>query len=98
MEIRLKIDQSKNTIIQIQNSSLFSMVAMFGGFSKGFTLLLFFFVFPIREIKYYRQLINSMFSVCMTPEQVETAMKIISDEVLGAAVEPDEINAEEIHQ
>ena len=39
VELRLKADPSKRTTIQLQYSSLFSMVAMFGGFSKGLTLL-----------------------------------------------------------
>ena len=67
LEVYFKTDLSSIATIKLQYLSLFSTVAMFGGFSKGLTLLLFFCVFPIREVKYYRQLINSMFSVCMTP-------------------------------
>jgi hypothetical protein len=62
------MDVTKTIKIKLQYSSLINLVATFGGLAKGLTLMIFFLVYPIREIKYYRQLINSMFSVCLTPE------------------------------
>lgn len=67
MELNLKTDLSSVVKIKMKYQSISDLIAFLGGFSKGLSLFLFILVFPIREIKYYRKLINSMFSVCMTP-------------------------------
>jgi hypothetical protein len=67
MELNLKTDLSSIVKIRMKYQSISDLVAFLGGFSKGLSLFLFVLVFPFREIKYYRKLINSMFSVCMTP-------------------------------
>jgi hypothetical protein len=51
-------------------------VAFLGGFSKGITILLLIIVLPVREVLFYRKLINYMFSVCYKETQLATAMQI----------------------
>lgn len=67
LDLQLSLDRGNIVRITLQYQSLSDLIAFLGGLSKGLGLLLFVLVFPIREIQYYRKLINSMFSVCMTP-------------------------------
>jgi hypothetical protein len=76
LEILLKKDPVSRVVITKKFQTLSNLVAFLGGFSKGVAILLFACVFPVREVLYYRKLINYMFSVCFTDDQIQTAMNI----------------------
>ena len=65
LELRLKKDAVSRVIINKKFKTLSDIVAYIGGFSKGITILLLLMVVPVREVLYYRKLINYMFSVCL---------------------------------
>ena len=56
------------------------VVSFLGGLFKGISVCLFVFLWPFREIMYYKKLINSMFSVCTTEEDLQTAFGYLVDE------------------
>lgn len=89
LDLQLSLDRGNIVRITLQYQSLSDLIAFLGGLSKGLGLLLFVLVFPIREIQYYRKLINSMFSVCMTPNQINTALSLITEEITGNKVLPE---------
>lgn len=76
LELRLEHDMASKVMITKKFQSLSDLVAFLGGYSQGIMMLLLIIVFPVREISYYRKLINSMFSVCLDEYQLETAIKI----------------------
>ena len=65
LELRLKKDAVSRVIITKKFQTLSDLVAFIGGFSKGITILLLMLVLPVREVLFYRKLINYMFSVCV---------------------------------
>ena len=79
LELRLKHDRVSRVIITKNFKTLSDLVAFLGGFSKGVTILLLIIVLPVREISYYRKLINHMFSVCHNEEQITAAIKIFGN-------------------
>lgn len=78
LELRLMQDEASKVVIMKKFQSISDLLAFLGGYSQGMMILLLIFVFPVREISYYRKLINSMFSVCQNQKQLETAVKIFA--------------------
>lgn len=76
LELRLKKDSVSRVIITKKFQTLSDLVAFLGGFSKGITILFLILVLPVREVLYYRKLINYMFSVCLNEKQLTTALSI----------------------
>jgi hypothetical protein len=56
--------------------NVFTILGKLGGFMNGILLLMFLIVYPIREVLYYRKLINEMFTVCLTPEDFKKTMGV----------------------
>ena len=87
LELVIQPDMGSAVYIKRTYQSIFDLIAFVGGLSRGLGILFAVFVYPFREFIYYRKLINSMFSVCATPKQVETAFQLIKDEILTQNVE-----------
>jgi hypothetical protein len=51
-------------VITKKFQTLLNVLAFIGGISKGIGMILLIFVFPVREVLYYRKLMNDMFRVC----------------------------------
>ena len=56
------------------------VLTRFGGLSKAITLFILILVIPIREVLYYRKLMNKTFNICVNSDQVKTAMEIMIDD------------------
>ena len=82
LEVDIKTDMDSIVYIEKIYKSIFDAISFIGGLSKGLGVLFAGMVFPFREILYYSKLINSMFSVCSTPSQVETALELISEQLM----------------
>lgn len=54
-----------------------NVLSFIGGLSKGIGILMLMCVIPVREILYYKQLINEMFSVCSNDDQIDLAFQIM---------------------
>lgn len=76
LELNLKHDDTSKVVITKEFQSLSDLLAYLGGYSQGMMILMLILVFPVREISYYRKLINAMFSVCLNQRQLELAIKI----------------------
>ena len=76
LEISLTKDLVSKIVITKNFQTLTKLVAFIGGFSKGITILLLILVLPVREVLYYRKLINYMFSVCLNESQIQTALTL----------------------
>ena len=74
ISMNLVLDQSQVTSISKTFFSLTSVVAYVGGFIKGITMFLLMIIYPIREVLFYKKLINTMFNVCLKNEDVRRAM------------------------
>ena len=77
--LRLKQDFDKysKVVITKKYKSLLALLAFLGGFSKGLSLILFFLVFPVREILFMKKLINHMFNICLDPDQIDAAVEMM---------------------
>jgi hypothetical protein len=80
LELRLEIDKNSEVFITKSFQSLSHLLSFVGGFSQGISLLLLICVFPVREVLYYKKLINEMFNVCVNEEQFDLAIEMISRE------------------
>ncbi len=47
---------------------------------NGLMIFFFLIVYPFREVLYYKQLINEMFTVCLTQEEFKKSMGIKTKE------------------
>lgn len=56
------------------------IVSFLGGLFKGISVFLFVLLWPFREIMYYKKLINNMFSVCTTEDDLQKAFGYLVDE------------------
>ena len=86
LDLRLEFDLTGIVQIELKYQTVLDLIAFLGGFSKGLSMFLLIMVFPFREIHYYRKLINSMFSVCTTADQISTAFDLIQDELKSSTI------------
>ena len=77
LSLRMKIDKTSKIVITKTFKSYADAVAFIGGFSKSIGLFLFIFVWPVREVLFYKKLINEMFSVCVDKKQCKTALEMV---------------------
>ena len=77
LDLELEIDKNSKVVIEKRYITIFSIFAYMGGLSKGIGLFLLIIVFPVREIKYYQNLINNMFNVCLNENQRDLALKTL---------------------
>jgi hypothetical protein len=78
--LKLKYENLDKVIITKKFQTLLNVLAFIGGISKGIGMILLIFVFPVREVLYYRELMNDMFSVCCDVEQINIATNLICNE------------------
>ena len=81
LELRLDLDDVSMVSITKTYKSLLDLCAFLGGFSKGVGIILLILVFPVREVLFYRKLMNHMFSVCLDKSQIQIAMSL--SQVMG---------------
>lgn len=62
----IKLTLNKDVRINVEKNlyKLTDVLSKFGGMMKGATMFIFVIYWPIRELMYYRKLINEMFLVC----------------------------------
>ena len=77
LDLSLELDLYSSVVITKTYHNILDSMAYVGGISKAIGILVFLFVWPVREVLFYKQLINQMFSVCLDKRQVNTAMKLI---------------------
>ena len=77
LQISMQMDTNSEVIINKEYQSLSHLLSFIGGLSRGLALLFMACVFPVREVLYYQNLINSMFSVCLDEDQVDLAFKMM---------------------
>lgn len=78
-EIRITLDKHMKVFVQKGYYSMFGIIAFLGGFFEGVYIMLFLIVFPIREVLYYKTLINTNFSVCQDINELSRAFGLPSD-------------------
>ena len=76
LELNLKIETTEQVLITKKFTSLLDLCAFLGGFSKGIGLILMVMVIPVREVLFYRKLMNHMFSICINREQLKVALSL----------------------
>lgn len=93
MILELEID--KNSFVEVEKKfkSIVNLLAFIGGLSKGIIILMLICVFPVREIIYYKKLINHMFNVCLDEKQADLALKMMS-----IGINEDGVNEVEIQE
>lgn len=64
MKVRVKIDKKHKIFFTIKLQSMVEVIAYLGGLTRGLTILFLALLLPIREILYYRKLMNQIFNVC----------------------------------
>lgn len=77
LELSLEIDNNSEVLITKKFQTLAKLLSFVGGLSQGITLILMIFVFPVREVLYYQQLMNDMFNVCLNENQVDLAYRMM---------------------
>lgn len=70
----LKLDQTKKIFIKKKFKYVLTILGKMGGLTQGLLILLFIIVYPVREVLYYRKLINENFHVCVKRSDVREAM------------------------
>lgn len=78
---KVRLDRSTIVVINKEFKTILDLLAYIGGISKGIGILLLMLVLPVREVLFYRKLINHMFSVCVDEKQIQIAlgMKIMEN-------------------
>ena len=76
LTLELIIDHYSKIVITKTFKSITDAMALIGGLSKSISLILFIFVWPVREVSFYKDMINKMFSVCVDKEQCNMALRL----------------------
>ena len=76
LRLQLEVDNLSKRTITKKFKSLMDVLAYLGGVSKGVSLFFLILVLPVREVLFYRKLINYMFSVCCDERQIEIALSM----------------------
>ena len=74
LRMNLRLDQTQKLYIKKKFKSVLGILSKVGGLFQGLMLFMFALVYPFREVLYYRKLINTMFNVCVTTEDIEEAI------------------------
>lgn len=82
LKARLIYDTKKFIKITKVYDSLMSVLSFVGGLFKGMSMIFLCAAWPIREVEYYKQLINMMFNVCETQKDIEKAFRLDPDDVV----------------
>lgn len=88
--LKLKFENLNKVIITKKFQTLLNLLAFIGGISKGIGMILLIFVFPVREVLYYRKLMNDMFRVCCDEEQITLATDMIINRGKNMDIEDEE--------
>ena len=79
-EIRLDLNKIDEIKIRKNYYSFFGVIAFMGGLVKAVSFILLAIVFPIREIIYFKTLINTNFNVCQSVEDLTKALGVASED------------------
>lgn len=74
--LNVVLDKNRKIFTRQVLYQLNHVVSFLGGLIKGVTLLIFCIVYPFREISYYQSLVNEMFRICHTPEQLKKQVSL----------------------
>ena len=74
-EIRITLEKEKKIFVKKSLYRLTDFLSLFGGMIKGSSLIMFVLYWPIRELLYYRKLINEMFIVCSDQAEFKNLVK-----------------------
>ena len=77
LEISIELDRISKALIIKKYKTILDLLAYMGGFSKGIAMVLMVLVIPVREVLYAKKLINHMFNICLTEEQINSAVKVM---------------------
>ena len=80
LHLSLRMDRNSQVLIKKRYKSIFRLFAYIGGLYKGIAIFFGILVFPVREVLYYKNLINNMFNVCLDQKQKEIALKTMFPE------------------
>lgn len=70
-EVILRLDQVDRIFVNRELYQFRNLISFVGGLLKGVTLLVFIFVYPVREISFYSGLVNEIFRVCDNPDKLK---------------------------
>lgn len=70
-EIIVRLDQVDRIFVNRELYQFKNLISFVGGLLKGVTLLVFIFVYPVREISFYSGLVNEIFRVCESPDKLK---------------------------
>lgn len=76
-DISLQIEETQKLFILKHYKSFLPILAYLGGLSRGIGIIFFIFVFPIREIMYYRKLMNTIFLICRETEHLKFIQNLV---------------------
>lgn len=70
LELQMKLDLNFEVFLTKRFKTVMHILSFLGGLSNGVGLVFFFLVLPIREILYYKKLIDDTFNVCYDDDQL----------------------------
>ena len=81
-ELTLTIDKKHKIYFTKHLESLIEVIAYLGGLSRGISFFFLFLIFPIREMLYYRKLMNTIFNICRKEDHIKVALMTMGNELL----------------
>ena len=83
LELSLKVDLNFEVFLTKRFKTVMHILSFLGGLSNGVGLVFFFLVLPIREILYYKKLIDDTFNVCYDDEQLYLGLELMQKTQTG---------------
>lgn len=77
LELSMKIDPNFEIFMTKRFKTVMHIISFLGGLSNGVGLVFLFLVMPIREILYYKKLIDDTFNVCYDDEQLYLGLELM---------------------
>lgn len=77
LELSMKIDLNFEVFLTKRFKTVMHILSFLGGLSNGVGLVFLFLVIPIREILYYKKLIDDTFNVCYDDEQLYLGLELM---------------------
>lgn len=73
-QIQIKVNRYSRLYLEKEYSSIINSLAFLGGLFKGISMLFFVMVWPVREALFYKHLINNIFLVCDSADDLALAI------------------------
>jgi hypothetical protein len=80
LDLSIKLDLNSEIFITKKYGSVMDLLSFVGGLYNGIRIIFLLMVYPIREILYYKTLINGTFNVCLEEEQIMIGLELMMNQ------------------